>query len=115
MPSQPLTPEDEELRKKVHMKMLSKSDSAKNLGERTVVSLGFAVDIAMGLLAERDQQKELEWRMDELRDLLRQQIIDNDGVNGDQSFDLIEEGSNIRDFIEYRIIELSPSNPQKGK
>jgi hypothetical protein len=44
------------LREAVHMKMLSKSDSAKDLGELTVIPLGFAVSIAVELITGERQR-----------------------------------------------------------
>lgn len=45
---------DTELRQQIHMAMLQKSESAKDLGELTVVPLGFAVDVALQLITARD-------------------------------------------------------------
>lgn len=43
----------EKLRHEVHMAMLAKSESAKDLGELTVVPLGFAVNVALELSTQR--------------------------------------------------------------
>lgn len=50
----------DELRKEVHMRALSKSRNAKDLGEFTVVPLGFAVD----LILEERLKARLEARID---------------------------------------------------
>ena len=44
--------ENGELRHTIHMQMLAKSESAKDLGELTAVPLGFAVDVALEFLAQ---------------------------------------------------------------
>lgn len=57
---------DEELRHRIHMKMLSKSETAKDCGELTVVPLGHAVTIAMDLMLKA----ELQARIDEITNKL---------------------------------------------
>lgn len=47
------TPTNTSLREEIHLKMLAKSESAKDLGELTVVPLGFAVDLALSLLTAK--------------------------------------------------------------
>lgn len=45
----------EGLRKEIHMKMLAKSENAKDCGELTVIPLGHAVTIAEALIAQREK------------------------------------------------------------
>jgi hypothetical protein len=59
-----------QLRLRVHHKMLEKSESAKELGELTVIPLGFSVGIAIKLIvAERSRLiDELEAKLPEKTD-----------------------------------------------
>ena len=50
----------EALRSQVHLKMLEKSESAEDLGELTVVPLGFAVDVAMELIDKQVLEGQIE-------------------------------------------------------
>lgn len=51
-----------DLRKQIHMKMLAKSDTAKDLGELTVVPLGHAVTVALALISNREKLARIdEW------------------------------------------------------
>lgn len=52
-----------ELRHEIHLAMLAKSQNATEIGELTVVPLGFAVSIAEALIT----QKVIEGRIDELK------------------------------------------------
>lgn len=54
------------LRHEIHMQMLGKSESAKNLGELTVVPLGFAVDVALSVAAAKAEEAARVARIDEL-------------------------------------------------
>ena len=48
--------------------MLAKSENAKDLGDITVVPLGFAVDVALELIRQREASIEptIEWLIDEI-------------------------------------------------
>jgi len=70
--------EDVELRKSVHMAMLGRSTNAKSAGNSTVVMLGFAVDVALGLI-----QQEANRQKDELLDSIELSIRAGLSVAGD--------------------------------
>lgn len=54
------------LRHEIHMAMLGKSENAKDLGDLTVVPIGFAVDVALGLFEAYCTRREREARVDQV-------------------------------------------------
>ena len=50
-------------RHKIHMRMLSRAGTAKDYGVSTVVLIGYAVDVALELIAQAEKKAEVRGRI----------------------------------------------------
>lgn len=90
----------DELRHEIHMQMLAKSENAKDLGDLTVVPLGFAVDVALSLAAQARTEAAREAGIAEMNRLANAPI---------------KQLRHLQDYIDTRIKYLSTPSKSGGK